>query len=43
MQVELGFLMVGHAHDALFGHVSTWLRKHDVLTLPGELAIITCI
>ena len=31
--------MVGHTHediDALFGHVSMWLRKHDALTLPGE-------
>ena len=40
MQIELGFLMVGHTHediDALFGHVSMWLRKHDALTLPGEL------
>ena len=28
--------MVGHTHkdiDALFGHVSMWLRKHDALTL----------
>ena len=23
--------------DTLFGHVSTWLRRHDVLTLSGEL------
>ena len=39
LQVELGFLMVGHTHediDALFGHISMWLRKHDALTLPGE-------
>lgn len=40
MKVELGFLMVGHTHediDALFGHISVWLRKHDALTLPGNL------
>ena len=32
--------MVGHTHediDALFGHISIWLRKHDALTLPGNL------
>ena len=31
--------MVGHTHedvDALFGHISTWLRKHDAFTVPGK-------
>ena len=30
--------MVGHTHedvDAMFGHVSTRLRKHDAITVPG--------
>lgn len=38
LQVEVGFLMVGHTHedvDALFGHISMWLRKHDAVTLKG--------
>ena len=29
--------MVGHTHedvDAMLGHVSTWLRKHDAITVP---------
>ena len=30
--------MVGHTHedvDGMFGHASTWLRKHDAITVPG--------
>ena len=36
--MELGFLMVGHTYediDALFGHVSNWLRRHDELIVAG--------
>lgn len=38
IQVELGFLMVGHTHediDALFGNIGKWLKKNDALTVPG--------
>ena len=38
IQIELGFLMVGHTHediDALFGNISTWLKRNDALTIPG--------
>ncbi len=40
IKIELGFLMVGHTHediDALFGRISMWLRKHDALTVPGNI------
>ena len=36
--------MVAHTHedvDALFGHVSMWLRRHDAVTLPGKYIIVT--
>lgn len=38
--------MVGHTHedvDALFGHISVWLKKHDALTLPGETTSLNSI
>lgn len=31
--------MVGHTHedvDAMFGHISTWLRRNDAMTVPGK-------
>lgn len=34
--------MVGHTHediDALFGHVSNYLRKHDAITVAGQSLI----
>jgi len=37
--------MVGHTHedvDALFGHVSTWLKRHDAVTVPG-MPVYMCI
>ena len=39
LQVELGFLMVGHTHediDALFGNIGKWLKKNNALTVPGK-------
>ena len=36
--------MVGHTHEdvnAMFGYVSTRLRKHDAITVPGY-AILMC-
>lgn len=39
LQIELGFLMVGHTHediDQSFSCVSRYLRKHNALTIPGK-------
>ena len=39
LQIELGFLMVGHTHediDALFGNIGKWLKKNNALTVTGK-------
>ena len=44
LQIELSFLMVGHTHediDQSFSCLSRYLRKHDALTVSGEVNVET--
>lgn len=46
LQIEMGFLMVGHTHediDQSFSCLSRLLRKVDSLTITGTTVLLLCL